>query len=244
MRILIDTHTHTLASGHAYNTIMEMARQAADIGLPILGITEHAPAVPGTCPTSYFRNLKIIPREMFGVRLLFGTEANIMDKEGNLDLKRDVLGQMDVVIASAHTNCYADDRFNRDEVTGAYRSALANPYVNIIGHPDDGRFAIDYKELVKGAKEHNKLLEINNASLLPSSSRKNARENDIEMLAYCREMSVPIIVNSDAHIHTRVGDFNAALQLLKEIGFPGELVANYDAALLAPILDHRKMEQK
>lgn len=33
-----DLHTHTIASGHAYNTIREMARAAADKGLKALGI--------------------------------------------------------------------------------------------------------------------------------------------------------------------------------------------------------------
>ena len=44
-----DLHTHTIASGHAYNTIREMARAAADKGLKALGITEHAlPSSPGS----------------------------------------------------------------------------------------------------------------------------------------------------------------------------------------------------
>ena len=36
MRVEIDTHTHTLASGHAYNTMNEMAKAAADKGLNLL----------------------------------------------------------------------------------------------------------------------------------------------------------------------------------------------------------------
>ena len=32
MKYTIDTHTHTLVSGHAYNTIDEMAAYAAGIG--------------------------------------------------------------------------------------------------------------------------------------------------------------------------------------------------------------------
>ena len=48
MRIELDTHTHTLASGHAYSTISEMIDAAAQKGLKLLGITEHAPAMPGS----------------------------------------------------------------------------------------------------------------------------------------------------------------------------------------------------
>ena len=46
MDLILDTHTHTIASGHAYNTINEMVRSAADKGLKLLGITDHAPMMP------------------------------------------------------------------------------------------------------------------------------------------------------------------------------------------------------
>ena len=44
---VLDLHTHTLVSGHAYCSLREMAKAAADKGLEVLGITEHAPAMPG-----------------------------------------------------------------------------------------------------------------------------------------------------------------------------------------------------
>ena len=43
MRDVLDTHTHTLASGHAYSTIRENVRAAAERGLDLIAITEHAP---------------------------------------------------------------------------------------------------------------------------------------------------------------------------------------------------------
>lgn len=42
-----DMHTHTIASGHAYNTINEMAQAASEKGIKFLGITEHAVTMPG-----------------------------------------------------------------------------------------------------------------------------------------------------------------------------------------------------
>ena len=54
MRDILDVHTHTLASGHAYNTMREMAKAASEKGLEILGITEHAVSMPGTCGAFYF----------------------------------------------------------------------------------------------------------------------------------------------------------------------------------------------
>ena len=61
---VLDLHTHTVARGHGYCSLREMAKAAADKGLEVLGITEHAPAMPGTCHKYYFENLKIVPREL------------------------------------------------------------------------------------------------------------------------------------------------------------------------------------
>ena len=47
MTDIIDIHTHTLASVHAYSTIREMAAAAKAKGLALLGISDHAPALPG-----------------------------------------------------------------------------------------------------------------------------------------------------------------------------------------------------
>ena len=54
---LLDVHTHTLASGHAYGTIREMAQAAQGKGLALLGISEHAPGIPGTADPIYYYNL-------------------------------------------------------------------------------------------------------------------------------------------------------------------------------------------
>ena len=67
---VLDLHTHTLVSGHAYCSLREMAKAASKKGLEVLGITEHAPAMPGTCHKYYFENLKIVPREMYGIQLM------------------------------------------------------------------------------------------------------------------------------------------------------------------------------
>ena len=70
MQIKVDTHTHTLASGHAYNTMREMAETALEKGLEALAITEHAPEMPGSCCLYYFQNLKVVPRKRYEIPLL------------------------------------------------------------------------------------------------------------------------------------------------------------------------------
>lgn len=42
-KILIDAHTHTVASGHAYSSLQEMAKAAAEKGLEVLGLTFSTP---------------------------------------------------------------------------------------------------------------------------------------------------------------------------------------------------------
>ena len=84
MKIIADTHAHTLASGHAYSTIKEMASAAKLRGLKALALTEHAPEMPGTCGLFYFQNLDVVPREADGVRLLMGAEVNIMKRPAGI----------------------------------------------------------------------------------------------------------------------------------------------------------------
>ena len=82
----LDVHTHTIASGHAFSTLQEMAKAASDKGLKLLGITEHSSGIPGSCDPIYFRNLHVVPRQMYGIELLLGAEINILDTAGHLDM--------------------------------------------------------------------------------------------------------------------------------------------------------------
>lgn len=221
---ILDTHTHTLASGHAYGTIRENAQAAAKKGLELLAITDHAPKLWGSCQTIYFQNLKVVDRHAYDVELLMGVEFNILDEQGNIDLPLRTLKQMDLTIASLHVPCITPGsrKFN----TEACINAMKNPYVNILGHPDDPRYPVDYRALAQAAKEYEVLLELNNSSLRPGGSRKNARGFDAEMLKLCMEYQTPIVIGSDAHVDTDIGRHDEALELLEEIGFPEKLVVN------------------
>lgn len=224
MKDKMDLHTHTIASGHAYNTRNEMIAAAYGKGLDLLAITEHAPAMPGSCQQMYFSNFRVLPRKYENMTVLYGTELNILDYEGHVDLPNEMLKEMDVVLASIHPPCYVSG--TAEENTAAYLGAMKNPYVNIIAHPDDSRFPVDYEVLVKAAKEYHVLLEVNNTSLSPLSYRMNGRENYQQLLELCAKYQVPIIVDSDAHVDALVGAHEFALEMLEEMGFPEKLVMN------------------
>ena len=238
IRDVLDTHTHSLASGHAYSTIREMAVQAKENGLELLGITEHAPRLNGSCGTIYFQNLKVIDRHAYPVELLMGVELNILDENGTVDLPERVLRQMDICIASLHTLCIKPG--SRDYNTEASINVMKNPYLDILGHPDDSRYPVDYTAIVQAAKEYNVLIELNNSSLRPENSRQNCRPNDEVLLKLCMEYKSPIAIGSDAHVDTDVGRHDLALGLLDELKFPEELVVNRDAAVLKDFLTTKR----
>ena len=241
MKVEIDTHCHTIMSGHAYNTLREMAKMAADKGLKGLAITDHAPEMPGGTHLFYFNNLRVVPRELYGIKLLLGAELNIMNAEGKVDLPNKVIQKLDITIASMHTPCYKGE-MTKEEVTGAYIKVMERGDIDIIGHPDDGRYAVDYLALVQAAKEHHVLLELNNSSLNPNGFRPDTRENDETMLRYCMQYDVPIILGSDAHVEEDVAEFSRARLLLEEICFPEELVVNDSLEKLLPYLPYAKLD--
>ena len=236
MKFIADTHAHTLVSGHAYSTIQEMAAAGAAKGLQVLALTEHAPKMPGTCHLFYFQNLDVVPREINGLRLLFGAELNILDSDGTVDLPEKLCEDLDIVIASIHPPCFKKDS-TMEEVTRAYVEAMKKPYVNIIGHPDDGRFPIDYEILVKTAKETKTLLELNNSSLRPQSFRQGTRENILTMLDLCKQYEVPVTTGSDAHVDVDAGNFCNIEDILEHCSFPEELIVTTNFEKLKPYLN-------
>lgn len=228
---LLDLHTHTTASGHAYNSLYEMVHSASVKGLSLFGCSDHAPAMPGSSHYYHFINFKVLPRTLYGMKLLMGVELNIMDFEGNVDLDQDFLEKLDYSIASLHQPCIKSGTASQN--TDAYLGAMKNPAIHIIGHPDDSRFPIDYDTLTAAAREHHKLLEVNNSSLTPLSYRQGVRENYVKMLELCRHYRTPVIVNSDAHCEADSGNHASAYALLEELDFPQELVVNTSLELLS-----------
>lgn len=222
---LLDVHTHTVASGHAYSTMQEMAQAASHLGLSILGITEHAPGIPGTCDPIYFRNLHVVPRHMYGVRLLLGAELNILDTTGRLDLDEYYYEHcLDLRIAGIHALCWQGG--TRQQNTEAMVTAIHNPWTQIISHPGDGTAELDFEPIVLAACDTHTLLEINNSSLNPVRHKDAAVANNLQILRLCRRYDVPVILGSDAHISHSIADYGFIPPLLQETAFPDELIMN------------------
>lgn len=224
MKFLIDTHSHTIASGHAYSTINEMILAASKKGLKLLCITDHTPNMPGAAHEIYFRNFKVIDRFLHGVEVFMGAELNLIDYEGGVDLPVKVLRRLDVCIASFHTICLKSGTL--EENTNTFLKVMDNPYVNIIGHPENGSVPINFEAIVEKAKNTNTLIEVNNSSLKPNSSRTNTHENLKKLLETCKKIGAFITIGSDSHFYTQVGENELAIKLINEVNFPHELIIN------------------
>ena len=251
-----ELHTHTVASGHGTkDTVADLAKAACKKGMFALGISEHGPATPLSCSESYFRGLKTAPKKRAGIRVYYGAEANILDETGRLDLSGDTLCGLDFVIASIHPNSYFCPAYEpvplyekvavyetgrlpkahpvmkdaQEAVrcnTEAYIGAMQNPFVRVIGHPDDVRYPVDVKALVAAAVRYGVALEVNEASLEPGGHRGDTRSTMRAILLECQRFGHPVLLSSDSHGASLVGEAPLAWAFLSEMGFPKELVLN------------------
>lgn len=223
----LDVHTHTVMSGHAFSTLQEMVAAAQEKHLEVLGITEHAPGIPGTCHPIYFRNLHVVPRQWGSLRLLLGAELNILDTKGTLDLDETIYPLLEVRIAGIHALCWQGGSI--EENTQGMINAIRNPWTHIISHPGDGTADLLFEPIVLAAKDTGTLLEINNSSLNPVRKKLTARANNLEILRLCKRYEVPVILSSDAHFSHSIGNFDFLRPLLQETEFPDALIMNFDS---------------
>lgn len=221
MKILFDTHTHTIASAHAYSTVKENAEYAASCEMEAIAITDHCVGMEDAPHIWHFQNLKNIPRELCGVKILYGVELNLLNSEGDLDMEDALMKKMDIVNVSIHAPCY--DTLGAKDHTKAYERAVVNPNTDIICHSGNPNFTYDYDRIITLAKKYHKLIEINNHSFYV---RKSSIENCRKIALLCKEREVGIVVSSDAHFCTDIGNYERALGMLKEISFPERLIMN------------------
>ena len=233
--IIADLHTHSIASTHAYSTIKEMAVSACEKGLHAIAITDHAISVPGAPGPWYFLAMRhTVPLYYQGVMVLAGIEANVLDFNGNLDLDPNDSSRLDWVVASIH-NIGLPGLENPDveKCTRLWLNIAENPAVNVIGHSGDPKYLYDYETVIPVFGAKGKLVEINSHSF---EVRPQNIENCRKIAVLCKKHGVPIIVSSDAHFETQVAYFDSALQMLKEIDFPEELIVNASAERLSAYL--------
>ena len=180
-----------------------MALAAREAGLEYLAITDHSKALAMANgldehrALAHARRVREIGDRLEGITLLAGIECDIR-ADGSMDLADDCLAELDVVVASVHS------AFNQDEtqMTDRMLRAIANPFVDIIGHPT-GRillrrdpYRLDVGRLIAAAAEAGVALEINCQIDRMDLSDTNAKA--------ARDRGVKIVISTDSHAQRRI----------------------------------------
>ena len=238
MEILVDLHTHSIASGHAYSTITENAQAASRRGLELLGITDHGPSLPGAPHLYHFGNLKVIPDEIYGVKILPGVEANIINHEGELDIPVRYLTQLRLVLVGLHVISYPGG--TSEQNTQAFIKAMENPYTDMMVHPGRPDFELDLERIAHASAQLNIPVELNDSSLSTITAKSEARKNCSCFARYVAQYKGPVILGSDAHFWDRVGEFSYALDLVRESGISEQQILNTSPVRVLDYLEKRR----
>ncbi len=221
-----DLHCHSLASSHAYSTVKEMADAAAENGLKMFALTDHAMAMPDAPHVWHFHNLPVIPQKINGVTILRGVEANIENFDGKIDMEGFDLNGIQWVVASCHLPVIKPGSI--DENTNAYINAIKNnPAIDVIGHCTASRYPVDFEKIAVACKEYCVFVELNESS---AQFKRSTAESCIEMLNACKKYQTPILVNTDCHYAGIIGKTPVTQVLLEAVDFPNELIINKDAS--------------
>lgn len=243
MIILGDYHTHTKYSrhGHGKSTILENASVAANKGLKQIAVTDH-----GFNHMFFGVKRREIPeikeeimtaREVSGVDILLGVEANLISLNGDIDLKEEDYENLDIILMGHHKvvryNSFKDslklgcsnilgspfspskDRINRN--TTAFLKALDKHPIDIITHLNYG-CPTDTLAVARMAKQKGVFIELN-------GKRICFTDKEMDILA---SEGVKFIINSDAHTKEQVGEVNRAINLIFRLGIPQSLIVNLD----------------
>ena len=192
-----DLHVHTDWSDGAAS-IREMAEKAEAMGLEYLAICDHTKSLGiarGLDEERLLKQLAEIRRldeEMAGVRILAGTECDIL-RDGKLDIADDVLRELDWVVASIHSGFRQDE----ETITNRMIEAIHNEHVSTIGHPT-GRliekrsaYTLDLERVLDAAAEQRVCMEINCYPDRLDLSDVNSRK--------AKEKGVRLTLGTDAH---------------------------------------------
>jgi DNA polymerase (family 10) len=195
--ILGDLHVHTDWSDGKMS-LLEAVEAGRARGLRYMAITDHmrfAQAIPGLSADDLRRQIEEIHRlneSLKDLRLLCGVEANI-GKDGTVDVPRELLSELDLVIASVHTHF----RLSKKEMTARLLRAVEDEGVDVLGHPT-GRligerpaYEVDWDEVFRRAAKAGTLLEVN----------ANPQRLDLpaDLIRRALEYGVRFIVGTDAH---------------------------------------------
>lgn len=233
MNIVVDSHTHTLASGHAYSTILENALSAKNKGLKLLCNTDHAPEMPGAPHYWYFNNQRILPRFLHDIGIIRGVEANTLNVKGEIDLPASTDQHLDWVIASFHEPVFKPA--TEAEHTAALINVIKSGRIDVLGHLGNPNYPFEMEQVLRCAKSNNVAIEVNNTSLSGKSRKgSDSRCNDIVKMG--KDIGVFFTTGSDAHFCEEISQLDLAISLLNKHGISENKILTTSTSLFLNFL--------
>ncbi|MFP5319626.1 MAG: PHP domain-containing protein [Acidimicrobiia bacterium] len=201
-----DCHTHSDWSDGG-SPIEEMAVAARALGHDYNVLTDHSPRLTiarGLSPERLRRQLDLVAEineRLAPYRILTGIEVDI-NEDGSLDQEPELLGQLDVVVGSVHSDLRADER----AMTVRMVTALANPHLDVLGHCT-GRMrtrkrnrppsTFDAEIVFAAAARLDKAIEVN--------SRPERLDPPKRLLRLAVEAGCRVAIDTDAHAPGQLG---------------------------------------
>ena len=197
-----DLHTHSDWSDGG-SPIQEMVITAVQVGHEYMALTDHSPRLKvanGLSAARLTQQLGVVDAVNAhldgGFRLLKGIEVDILD-DGELDQSEEMLGRLDVVVASVHSKL----RMDAGPMTRRMVAAVQNPRTNVLGHCT-GRLVrggrgtrpqseFDARAVFEACAEHRVAVEIN--------SRPERQDPPDELVGLALELGCLFSIDSDAH---------------------------------------------
>lgn len=236
-----DCHTHSEWSDGG-SPIDVMAETARDLGHEYMVLTDHSPRLTianGLSVERLREQLRLIDElneRLAPFRILKGIEVNILD-DGSLDQSPEMLAQLDVVVASVHSKL----RMDAEQMTRRMVVALANPFVDILGHCT-GRIVVgkgrpestfDAEIVFAAAERFDKAVEIN--------SRPERLDPPKRLLRMAVETGCKVSIDTDAHAPGQLEWLPFGCDRAAECEVPVESIVNTRKAddLVAWATSHR-----
>lgn len=234
----IDLHVHSNTNPHAYSTIKENIDYAKKVGMKVVAITNHGPALDDTPHWWPLLNVRVIPDYIDGVRILKGVEANIVGENGEIDINQSIYKNMDIILAGFHGNHLYPKNKDIINNTSTVINLMRTQKIDILVHLGNPEFPLDYEKVLQVAKETNVAIEINNNSL--NGARQGSEINCRKIANYAKEFGCFICVNTDSHFYSQIGHTPLASKIINEISFPENLILNSSEKILDEFLELRK----
>ncbi|OMH33102.1 PHP domain-containing protein [Tersicoccus sp. Bi-70] len=221
-----DLHSHSEFSDGG-SPIEEMVAAAALLGREYLALTDHSPSLTianGLSTERLEQELDIVAginAAGSSVRVLTGIEVDILE-DGSLDQTPDVLGRLDVVVASVHSKLRSDRR----TMTRRMLTAIADPHINVLGHCT-GRLVtggrgtrppseFDAEAVFAACAEHDVAVEIN--------SRPERVDPPDDLIGLALEAGCRFSIDTDAHAPGQLDFLQYGAERAERLGVPAERI--------------------